>query len=224
MRVRDPVCGMEIRWEEAVDYALVGPVVVYFCCAGCASRFREDPARHVDATRWLSEQPDPASSADCGTEPLDLAGDGTPAHRSLRRDAVPRLGDLTLDDFEALVARQWCRLLAPDSRQPLRTRVLERALLVCALTRPGEERRHELDRLLAAEVARLRSKEMERDRVAEELRTLPDAFAAAVECVRLDPTHRRHLHSTLRQGVAEARAWIARRPVDAAIRWGSGPP
>lgn len=38
----DPVCGMTISWEEATDFEIVGPTVVYFCCAGCAERFRRE--------------------------------------------------------------------------------------------------------------------------------------------------------------------------------------
>ena len=76
MRFRDPVCGMEVRWEEAVDYEVVGPIVVYFCCSGCASRFREDPERHVDVHTWLGDEAVGGDAADCSGEPLDLGAAG----------------------------------------------------------------------------------------------------------------------------------------------------
>lgn len=42
MMIRDPVCGMAIAWEEAADFEIVGGNVIYFCCAGCAARFRHE--------------------------------------------------------------------------------------------------------------------------------------------------------------------------------------
>lgn len=210
VRFKDPVCGMEIRWEEAVSYAVVGPVVVYFCCHGCASRFHEDPTRHVDVDGWLTDAPT-SDDVDCATRPLPLAGGDGPVRRSLRLGAVPKVGRITLDELESLIEIRWRQLLG-STGGPLRTRVLERALLVCAFTGPDEERRHDIDRMLAAEVVRLRSRQMDRDRVEEELQLLPEAFADALAEANVDPTEARRLERVLQDRIAEVRVWIFTRP------------
>lgn len=212
MRFRDPVCGMEIRWEEAVGYAVVGPLVVYFCCPGCASRFRQDPSRHVNVERWLSEDPPPIEAAGCDGNPLDLAGGDVVAHRSLSTTSVPTIGRLSLDDFEALVVRRWRHHLGRGGGQTLQGRVLERALLVSAMADGGQDHGHEVDRMLAAEVVRLRSKELERDRIDEELRALPAALAEALRVAQLEPDRRQRLLNSLQRGVDEVRDWIDQSP------------
>lgn len=210
MRFRDPVCGMEIRWEEAVDYAVVGPLVVYFCCPGCARRFRQDPARHVAVEEWLSDAPPPPGGSGCARDPRSLAGGDGQSHRSLRAGAVPAVAGVTLDELEALVVRRWQRILGTHERETMRSRVLERALLLRAITDEDLEREHQLDRMVAAEVARLRSLELERERIASELEALPDAYVAALRDVTPCEADVAGLAAALRGAVSDVRGWIAR--------------
>jgi Cu+-exporting ATPase len=42
-RVKDPVCGMEVDPSNAAHRAEHGGNAYYFCCGGCAERFRKDP-------------------------------------------------------------------------------------------------------------------------------------------------------------------------------------
>lgn len=206
MRFRDPVCGMEIRWEEAVDYEVVGPVIVYFCCTGCATRFREDPAQHVDVHAWV-EGGDRAVTGACGGEPLALQPQESSARRSRTLATAPRVGALTLDEGEALVARHWRRLLGDDQGQ-LRTRTLERALLTFAITGDAH-RRKDIDRLLAAEVARLRTREVDTERIEAELALLPRAFAAVLMDVTVGPAETAELYEAIEMKLAEIRPWVS---------------
>ncbi len=217
MRYRDPVCGMEIRWEEAVDYEVLGPAVVYFCCAGCAARFREDPARHVDVGAWLNGEAG-QGGADCGGEPLEL-GASEAARKNRSRVGGPRIGDLTLDELEAVVTRRWRRLIG-DERGLLRTRTLARGLLTHALA-DEPARCRDIDRLLAAEVARLRSRDMDRARIAEELAVLPRAFAGVLLDASTGPTEMANLYQAVEDKLKEIRPWVF-APQDASS-WSSGP-
>lgn len=205
MRYRDPVCGMEIRWEEAVDYEVIPPVVVYFCCAGCAARFREDPERHVDVRAWVAGEGDPADGT-CGGEPLPLAPDEATARGSRTLATALRVGDLTLDELEALIVRHWDRLLGAEPDR-LRTRTLERALLTYALAE-DPDRRRDIDRLLAAEVARLRARTVDRDRIEEELALLPRAFAAVLLDVSVGPARTARLYEAVEAKLEKIRPWV----------------
>jgi heavy metal translocating P-type ATPase len=42
-RVTDPVCGMEVDPARSAHRVEHGATMYYFCCAGCAERFRKDP-------------------------------------------------------------------------------------------------------------------------------------------------------------------------------------
>lgn len=213
MRFRDPVCGMEIRWEEAVDYEVVGPLVVYFCCTGCATRFREDPAQHVDVHAWVADEVRThgahAKSDRCDGEPLALRPQEPTARRSRTRATAPRVGTLTLDELEALVVGHWRRLLGDDHGR-LRARTLERALLTFALT-DDDERRRDTDRLLAAEVARLRAREVDTERIAAELAVLPKAFAAVLLDATVGPAATAKLYEAVETKLAEIRPWVSAR-------------
>ncbi len=44
---RDPVCGMEVNPEEAVEYDEYKGKTYYFCSMTCAERFESDPERYV---------------------------------------------------------------------------------------------------------------------------------------------------------------------------------
>jgi len=46
----DPVCGMEVTVDGAKETAVHDGTTYYFCCAGCRSRFENDPAPYLAAT------------------------------------------------------------------------------------------------------------------------------------------------------------------------------
>ena len=43
----DPVCGMSVTIASARQTAEVDGVVYYFCCAGCRTKFLNDPQAHL---------------------------------------------------------------------------------------------------------------------------------------------------------------------------------
>ncbi len=45
--MRDPVCGMEVQPESAAASETHAGQVYYFCCKGCATKFRVDPAKYL---------------------------------------------------------------------------------------------------------------------------------------------------------------------------------
>ncbi len=45
-RVKDPVCRMEIRLDQAVEAALFEGERVYFCCPTCYAAFLDTPHRY----------------------------------------------------------------------------------------------------------------------------------------------------------------------------------
>ncbi|HXJ17414.1 MAG TPA: heavy metal translocating P-type ATPase [Candidatus Polarisedimenticolia bacterium] len=68
---RDPVCGMRVDPERAAATAEHAGKTYYFCCAGCAGKFRADPQQYLAAKA-------PAASA--GHGPLiQLGGSKPPA-------------------------------------------------------------------------------------------------------------------------------------------------
>jgi len=46
---RDPVCGMTVDPTRAAAQAEHGGETYYFCCAGCAAKFRAEPAKYLSA-------------------------------------------------------------------------------------------------------------------------------------------------------------------------------
>src|ERR1700722_16458644 len=44
---RDPVCGMQVDPEKAPARLDHGGKTYFFCCAGCSSKFRRDPAKYL---------------------------------------------------------------------------------------------------------------------------------------------------------------------------------
>lgn len=48
-RVVDPVCGMTVAAVDASPHAEVDGATTWFCCAGCRTRFLEDPERYAAA-------------------------------------------------------------------------------------------------------------------------------------------------------------------------------
>ena len=49
MMERDPVCGMTVDPARAAAKVEHGGKTYYFCCAGCAAKFRAEPARYLTA-------------------------------------------------------------------------------------------------------------------------------------------------------------------------------
>lgn len=153
----DPVCGMVIRWEEAWAHAVRGDCTYYLCCPGCAALFAEQAQRFP-----------------CTGE----AQGGVPSH------TIPRIGEVSLDDFEALVWMEWA------SRQrsaacPARARTLERCIIT--LTLGDVARSQVVERLVAAELVRLRDPAYDPLRTMRALRRLPPALEAAAHRAGLSP-------------------------------------
>jgi len=46
---RDPVCGMTVDPARATAQAIYVGKIHYFCCGGCADKFREEPAKYLGA-------------------------------------------------------------------------------------------------------------------------------------------------------------------------------
>jgi Cu+-exporting ATPase len=46
---RDPVCGMMVDPTRAAAQVVHGDKTYYFCCAGCAGKFRAEPAKYLSA-------------------------------------------------------------------------------------------------------------------------------------------------------------------------------
>src|SRR5277367_7130557 len=49
MTERDPVCGMTVDPARATAQAVYAGKTYYFCCAGCADKFRAEPAKYLNA-------------------------------------------------------------------------------------------------------------------------------------------------------------------------------
>jgi Cu+-exporting ATPase len=49
MMERDPVCGMTVDPERAAAQVVYADKTYYFCCAGCADKFRAEPAKYLSA-------------------------------------------------------------------------------------------------------------------------------------------------------------------------------
>jgi P-type Cu+ transporter len=47
MMERDPVCGMTVDPARAAPQAIYAGKTYYFCCAGCADKFRAEPAKYL---------------------------------------------------------------------------------------------------------------------------------------------------------------------------------
>lgn len=167
MRIRDPVCGMVLEWEEAVEHVVVDDQAFYFCCPECADRFRDGLTN--------GRAPQPPDAADMPTR-LSVARE-TASSGSVRADAVPRVADRNLDDFESALFRAWRRRLPRDCRARPESRTLERALIIQTLAPCNPERRRRSEVLTAAEIARLRDPRIDRNRIRVELRVLPEALA-----------------------------------------------
>lgn len=46
--VRDPVCGMKIEPDDAVDVTIYKGKIYYFCAHSCSKKFNEQPDRFIN--------------------------------------------------------------------------------------------------------------------------------------------------------------------------------
>ena len=44
---KDPICGMTVDTERAAAQEQHNGQTYYFCSAGCAAKFRQDPAKYA---------------------------------------------------------------------------------------------------------------------------------------------------------------------------------
>jgi YHS domain-containing protein len=201
MRIRDPVCGMVLEWEEAVEYVVVDERVFYFCCPACAVRFRESLAG--------KRKPEAPEACD-GPPPHGLPADVPASLESVSAGAVPRVAGQSLDDFEAAVFRAWQRRLPRDYRARPECRTLERALILQSLLPSDPERRRRSEVLTAAEIARLRTPRLEQNRVHAELRAIPGAFEEALRDAALSQVQVRACMRKVRMLVQDLEFWLRR--------------
>ncbi|MEJ2678545.1 MAG: hypothetical protein P8174_05635 [Gemmatimonadota bacterium] len=201
MRIRDPVCGMVLEWEEAVEHVVVDERVFYFCCPACAVRFREGLAK-----KRTPEAPEACDGAPPHRLPVDV-----PAwQESVSAGAVPQVAGQSLDDFEAALFRAWQRRLPQDYRARPECRTLLRALILQSLVPSDPERRHRSDVLTAAEIARLRTPRLERNRVHTELRAVPAAFEEALRDAALSQVQVSACMRKVRMLVQDLEFWLRR--------------
>lgn len=159
----NPICGMLITWEEATDFEVTGDAVAYFCCPGCAARFREQERTGTGTGRKARE------GRSAGTGP------------------AARVGSLTLDDFEVLVLAQWRQTVGYAADRRCMARTVERAVLSLAFAAVDESERHRIEVLLAAEAARLRGDPLSQTRAATELEALPGVIDSSLRRTDASP-------------------------------------
>ncbi len=91
----DPVCGMRIQPTQATARETHAGRTYYFCCSGCAAKFRAEPERYLTREE-ASEQTGPPPAAQRATEPAAEGGTWTcPMHPEVQRegpDACPLCG------------------------------------------------------------------------------------------------------------------------------------
>lgn len=172
MRLRCPVCGMSILWEEAWCSRTCGGSTHYFCCRGCAELFDERSVRL------------PAASG----------------HRA----RFPQVGALTLDEFEAALWDAWPAGRAPGVCSSI-ARALERCIL--SLIVGSRHRRHEVERLLAAELVRLRDPALDADATLGALRRLPQGIEAAARAAALPSARASSLCHLAEDLAVQIQAW-----------------
>lgn len=207
MQIRDPVCGMAIGWEEATDYVVEGGHVYYFCCPGCAGRFRQDRT-HYRGLPGPGESRTPLASCPPPASPRTWVLPGSRGHglTAVPVASLPRVGPVTLDQLERLVVQEWRRRLGSDGVRRLQARILERGLLSLAVATPDDH--HDIEVALAAEVARLRAPGLEGQRVMTELLALPEAICAALERVGVDRPRAAAMMRSIRTSVNEVTEWL----------------
>jgi len=45
--VKDPVCGMNVKPEQAAGHSQYGGQTFYFCCTGCKQKFDQNPQQYA---------------------------------------------------------------------------------------------------------------------------------------------------------------------------------
>lgn len=227
MRFRDPVCGMTVVWEEARDFEVADYGIVYFCCAGCAGRFREQ--HRSDASRTLPHRDEVRHTCrdTSGIMPLIIAR--VLAGESLVMDfrpleQIPQIGGVALDNLEHRVAAEWRRRLGYAADTHCVCRTMERALLSLGLEEGVRERTHEIELILAAETARLRMNLLDRDRVSRELRRLPAALSTVLSRTALTPLRRDRIVSRVAREIPSIIRSVEYRPPSSEARWAQDTP
>ncbi len=86
-RVRDPVCGMEIDPEEAVDSVEYAGRSYYFCSPDCAARFKADPESYASP-----EQAEPSPTSEKAVDTVPSATTGFPEGARNVRVELPIVG------------------------------------------------------------------------------------------------------------------------------------
>lgn len=195
MKVRDPVCDMCIEWEEACAFQEVGDDIVYFCCHGCAARFRAAP------DDYLKQGGAPSDASHCPRRPRHdpVSSHGVPA--AVPKTLLPVVGSLHVDAFEHRVHRAWA-----GQGVGRECRVLSRALLCRVL---GWADPHRISVRIAAEISILRTQCDDLGAVLIQLTTLPDAVATACREAGLGGTEATRLRSAMAREVADVRLWLA---------------
>lgn len=196
MKVRDPVCGMCIEWVEAVAFQTVGDAVVYFCCPGCAARFREAPEDYLD-NRSVSPE---VTSCPPRPRPEPVSSHGVPA--AVPRTLLPSVGSLHIDEFEERVHRAW----AGEEIRGGACRVLSRALLCRVL---GWAEPHGISVRIAAEISVLRNRCDDLAAILDRLAALPEAVATACREAGLSRDETNRMTDAITGEVADARLWLA---------------
>ncbi len=200
MRIRDPVCGMVLEWEEAVEHVVIDDQAFYFCCPECADRFRDSLTN--------GRAPEPPDACDMPTR--HTVARETASLESVRADAVPRVADGNLDDFEAALFRAWRRRLPPDCRARPECRTLERALVIQTLAPCNPERRRRSEVLTAAEIARLRDPRIDRNQLRVELHVLPEALEETLLEAGLSTVQTSACVDKARAFVEDVEHWLGR--------------
>lgn len=196
MRVLDPVCGMCIEWEEACAFEVVDERVVYFCCRGCADRFRQAPEEHLERRVRTRDQ----ASCPPAPRPIPITSHGVPT--TVPVASLPTVGTLRVDDFAEVLQRAWIG----DGAAKRACRVLARALLSQVM---GWAEAHRITVRIAAEISLLRHQCDDLDTIQDLLARLPEAMAVASREADLPRRDTRRLHSAMAEQVADTRSWLA---------------
>lgn len=196
MRVLDPVCGMCIDWEEARAFQVVDERVVYFCCRGCADRFRQAPEGHLEHRAPGQDQ----ASCPPARPRTRITSHGVPT--AVPVASLPTVGTLHVDDFAEVLQRAW----VGDDTDKRACRVLARALLSRVV---GRAEAHRIAVRIAAEVSLLRRKCDNLDAIQDLITRLPEAMAVACREADLPPRDTLRLRGAMVEQVADTRSWLA---------------
>src|SRR5207247_1395500 len=82
----DPVCGMDVNPSTAREQVEHDGHTYFFCSSGCATKFREDPARYLAPTRTEAAAPAAPTIYTCPMHP-EIVREGPGACPCSRRPA-----------------------------------------------------------------------------------------------------------------------------------------